>query len=336
MNCIERQEPIQKLVDDRLEKPVREELLRHMEDCPVCQALLEANLREPLIEEAVHPSRDTWPAVEEEHLRSVKGGHLPLRRRKAFRIAVAAAVVLILFALWFAPGERLEPNAAYAAMGPALQKIAAAQFTQTNPFGVETIHMQCGDGRWRREVSNPQGYSATAIYDGTLLAWFNPARKYVDLQRNPYGDHVPAPFWEKIRNKIDFENVVSKTFLGEVEIDGIDALGYDVTLRDRGAFTARSEEIWIDPATGLPLLVVSRSVFSYATLDEIALEREKARLNRLVRLGVWTQDEVDRLLKDNMESTKVVDTYHGFHWNPSLADSLFKIEVPSGWTSQER
>ena len=126
-----------------------------------------------------------------------------------------------------------------------------------------------------------------------------------------------------------------RQFLGEREFEGVGALGYRIDLPDMGAFTNRTDEIWIDADSHLPVEVVSESVFSYSSLDDDVLEREKARLGRLVHDGVLTQNEVDKMLEINMKPMKVVDTYRDFQWNVELDSSLFEIDELSGWKIHE-
>jgi len=337
MICDKTASEISKLLNDELRGKAREDLLLHLNACSACRERLEESLREPALETAFSEYRDRMERTKVRFPAARENRRIPLIRSKVFRIAAAAVLILTISPFIFFPGMRqYEPNAVYAAMMEALEKIVSVKFTQTNNYGVENIHQQSHDGRWHREVKGANGYRSTAIYDGHTLAWFSPGRKYVDLQINPYRDYKLPTYWEAIRDKVVEDKVVERKFLGTRVIDGIEALGYDVRLRDMRAFTDRREEIWVDAVNHLPVRVISRSVFCYASLDEDSLKKEKDRLAELVRRGVWSQKEMDGLLKDNMIPKEVVDTYCDFHWNLELEDSLFVIEIPQGWTSQNR
>ncbi len=279
--------------------------------------------------------RSRWESVLEGQDSSVPrstsaGARVP--RSNGLRIAAVAAAIAIVFGLWFTAGDRADPNAAFAQFADELNRIHSVKFVQSNNHGVRTVHYQVQDGRWRREVSNNWGYRSIGVFDGRSLAWYQPAKKYVDIQHNPYlPGFSPKPIWEDIKEKIAAE----RQFLGEREFEGVSVLGYSMDLPDMGAFTNRTEAIWIDSNSHLPVEVVSESVFSYSALDEDVLEREKARLGRLVHDGVLTQNEADKMLEINMMPTKVVDTYRDFQWNVKLDSSLFEIETPNGWKIHE-
>ena len=253
-------------------------------------------------------------------------------RSNGLRIAAAAAAIVIVFGLWFTTGDRADPNAAFAQFAEELNRIHSVQFVQSNNHGVRTVHYQAQDERWRREVSNDWGHSSIGVYDGRSLGWHHPAKKYVDIQHNPYlPGFSPKPIWEDINEKITAE----RQFLGEREFEGVSVLGYRIDLPDMGAFTNRTDDIWIDADSHLPVEVVSESVFRYSSLGDDVLEGEKARLARLVHDGVLTQNEVDKILEINNKPTKVVDTYRDFQWNVELDSSLFEIDTPNGWKIHE-
>ncbi|MHC4945322.1 MAG: anti-sigma factor family protein [Planctomycetota bacterium] len=341
MNCLEWKEKITLLAEGQLKDQDQEAVLAHLDRCTSCQQQMEASLRDPQIDNAVavlQQSRsETRKAIMNAAEQGVhkRKGVIAMLGKKGFRIVAAAIVVLIVTGIWYGIGDGPSPYAVYAEMMDALQEVTSVQFVQRNNYGVKCVHYQQGDGTWRREDSTEAGYQATGIYDGKTLAWFNPTKKFVEIQHNPYNPgSEPLPFWKAIHEKINKTGEVR--LLGEREIDGKTAIGYEVKLPDQGAFTERVEEIWIDEETRLPLLVESRSVFCYASLSKQGLEKAKARLAVLVQKGVMTQEEADQQIANNMNPVKVVDTYSDFRWNIFLDEKLFDIKVPEGWISQEK
>lgn len=349
MNCREREPSIRLLAEDRLENNEheeqnheREELLAHLDECETCQTLFESLLREPVIDDAVMRLRETVPEAGHSHTipassDDTTGNRLEnhhARNRWLRFVSVAAAVVLFAF-VWFLFPSGNDSNRVYASMLNMLGQVETARFKEINNAGVKTIHYQTATGFWRREDSNSWGYYAIGVFDGKDLAWTIPKNKFIDIQRNAYyPSMVHKPFWEQILDKISLATR-DRIFLGEREIDGIQTLGYQVTLPDGGAFTKRTEIIWIDKQTKLPVLVESRSVFSYNTLSEESLKRAKEQLAQRVRLGLMTQEQADQQIANNMKPKNVTETYSDFQWNVELDPGLFQISPPEGYTINE-
>ncbi|MFH2002875.1 MAG: hypothetical protein ABIK28_24625, partial [Planctomycetota bacterium] len=283
MSCRDKELKIKQLSDDLLEEEEADELLAHIVECDLCQSLFESYLREPWIEEAVEKMRQAVPSIQEEHEFLKQERMTPQKRAgikhyfKRFRTVAAAAASIVIVFLWMTVNNEFDPNQAYASMISNLEEIKTARFEETNNYGVKTIHYQTEEGLWRSEVSNEGGYYSFGVFDGHSLAWTHPEKKFIDIQHNPYFPSLaPAPFWKEIRKKID-TLTGEREYLGEQEMEGKKLLGYRIALSDHGAFTQCTEIIWIYKETHLPVLVESRSVFSYASLSKERLEREKQR-----------------------------------------------------------